>query len=48
MDRERSYVRRRRGIFKRSKFRARDGGERISMFFGKGRVLVRRSLLVAW
>ncbi|XP_023988967.1 mitogen-activated protein kinase kinase kinase 11 isoform X2 [Physeter macrocephalus] len=31
VDRERPHVRRRRGTFKRSKLRARDGGERISM-----------------
>lgn len=37
VDRERPHVRRRRGTFKRSKLRARDGGERISMPLGKGR-----------
>nr|XP_003419475.1 mitogen-activated protein kinase kinase kinase 11 [Loxodonta africana] len=31
VDRDRPHVRRRRGTFKRSKLRARDGGERISM-----------------
>jgi hypothetical protein len=36
VDRERPHVRRRRGTFKRSKLRARDGGERISMPLGKG------------
>lgn len=35
VDRERPHVRRRRGTFKRSKLRARDGGERISMPLGK-------------
>lgn len=37
VDRERPHVRRRRGTFKRSKLRARDGGERISMPLGKRR-----------
>lgn len=37
VDRERPHVRRRRGTFKRSKLRARDGGERISMPLGRGR-----------
>uniref|UniRef100_A0A2K5CDL0 mitogen-activated protein kinase kinase kinase n=1 Tax=Aotus nancymaae TaxID=37293 RepID=A0A2K5CDL0_AOTNA len=37
VDRERPHVRRRRGTFKRSKLRARDGGERISMPLGEGR-----------
>ena len=37
VDRERPHVRRRRGTFKRSNLRARDGGERISMPLGKGR-----------
>lgn len=41
VDRERPHVRRRRGTFKRSKLRARDGGERISMPLGKGRGLAR-------
>lgn len=36
VDRERPHVRRRRGTFKRSKLRARDGGERISMPLGEG------------
>lgn len=35
VDRERPHVRRRRGTFKRSKLRARDGGELISMPLGK-------------
>lgn len=35
VDRERPHVRRRRGTFKRSKLRARDGGGRISMPLGK-------------
>lgn len=42
VDRERPHVRRRRGTFKRSKLRARDGGERISMPLGKGRGPARR------
>ena len=37
VDRERPHVRRRRGTFKRSNLRVRDGGERISMPLGKGR-----------
>lgn len=48
VDRERPHVRRRRGTFKRSKLRARDGGERISMPLGKGRVPARRPPLAAW
>lgn len=42
VDRERPHVRRRRGTFKRSKLRARDGGERISMPLGKGSASARR------
>lgn len=48
VDRERPHVRRRRGTFKRSKLRARDGGERISMPLGKGRAPARRPPLAAW
>lgn len=48
VDRERPHVRRRRGTFKRSKLRARDGGERISMPLGKGRVPARRPPLASW
>lgn len=47
VDRERPHVRRRRGTFKRSKLRARDGGERISMPLGKGRAPARRPPLAA-
>lgn len=45
VDRERPHVRRRRGTFKRSKLRARDGGERISMPLGKGWAPARRPSL---
>lgn len=48
VDRERPHVRRRRGTFKRSKLRARDGGERISMPLGKGVFPARLPPLVAW